>query len=224
MDRVSRMRPAPRRTALTVLGFATLVLCACASAPPPPPLATVDDSGVYRRAEAERTRALEREVERLRADLRQAEEAVLTLESGMLGERTRADAVTATAAAKVQLTRARDRAPWCVAQLESAQRKLEEAERQAEHGHVGAAIFFASRAQRIADQALEQAQDSERTEGARRIHGSRVNLREGPGKDATVEAVLLGGTPVFPERAENDWLLVRTPGGRVGWVHASLVR
>jgi len=58
----------------------------------------------------------------------------------------------------------------------------------------------------------------------RRISAGRVNLREGPSLEHGVLTVLGRGTPVFPERSEAEWMLVRTSGGRAGWVHASLVQ
>ena len=45
-----------------------------------------------------------------------------------------------------------------------------------------------------------------------------------PSTDARVIAVLSDATPVFPERREDDWVLVRTAAGPVGWVHSSLLR
>ena len=38
-----------------------------------------------------------------------------------------------------------------------------------------------------------------------------------------VLAVLSRETPVFPERSEEDWTLVRTPSGQIGWVHDALL-
>ncbi len=32
------------------------------------------------------------------------------------------------------------------------------------------------------------------------------------------------GEPVFSERSAADWQLIRTPTGRVGWIHGSLLR
>ena len=52
---------------------------------------------------------------------------------------------------------------------------------------------------------------------------SRVNLREGPATDHRIVDVLLQQTPVFPEREENGWVLVRVIAGPAGWVHKSLL-
>jgi hypothetical protein len=38
-----------------------------------------------------------------------------------------------------------------------------------------------------------------------------------------VLAVLYRQTPVFPERSESSWTLVRTPSGQIGWVHEALL-
>jgi SH3-like domain-containing protein len=36
--------------------------------------------------------------------------------------------------------------------------------------------------------------------------------------------VLAQATPVFTERSERGWTMVRTLSGRVGWIHDSLLR
>jgi hypothetical protein len=218
----SRRRPRRAAPALAALGLAW----ACAADSPgsfPEPGIPSADRQVYLRADAERARTLEREVTRLRADLVEAERALLAAESGLLGAQSRADAVSAAAAAGVELERARRAAPWQEAALGEARAKLEEAERQIEAGHFGTAFFLASRAERIASQALEEAQAASADPAARRISAGRVNLREGPSLEHGVLAVLGRGTPVFPERSQAEWMLVRTGGGLVGWVHASLV-
>jgi hypothetical protein len=194
---------------------------ACASGGPPPP---ADDAEIYRRAESERVSRLEREVERLRADLAEAEQELVAAESGLRGSRSRADAISALAEARIQVERAAQRAPWRAPLLKEAEEKLDEAERLVEARNFGSAIFFASRAARIARNALEEARMAESESGARIISGRRVNLRDGPSTQHAVLAVLLVGTPVFPEREEGDWVLLRTADGPVGWVHHSLIR
>jgi len=59
------------------------------------------DGAVYRRAEVDRAAGLEAEVERLRADLRQAEDALILAESGLRGTYTRADAVSQLAESRI---------------------------------------------------------------------------------------------------------------------------
>jgi hypothetical protein len=194
---------------------------ACASGGPPPP---ADDAEIYRRAGSERVSRLEREVERLRADLAEAEQELVAAESGLRGSRSRADAISALAEARIQVERAAQRAPWRAPLLKEAEEKLDEAERLVEARNFGSAIFFASRAARIARNALEEARMAESESGARIISGRRVNLRDGPSTQHAVLAVLLVGTPVFPEREEGDWVLLRTADGPVGWVHHSLIR
>ena len=102
--------------------------------------------------------------------------------------------------------------------------RLDEAERLVEAENFGAVAFFASRAGRITRNTIEEAREAESKPGARAISGSRVNLREGPSTRYAVLTVLLLGTPVFPGREEEDWILVRTTGGSVGWVRRSLIR
>jgi hypothetical protein len=179
---------------------------------------------VYARADDARTDQLELEVKRLRADLNEAEESLIAIESGMLGVQGRADAVSALAETRIEIARAARSAPWRVERLEEARQKLAEAEHQFQMGHPGSAVFFASRARRIADGLNDEARRVANTPGAGFIHGERVNLRAGPSKQHGVLAVLVGSTPVFRERSDGAWLMVRTTTGLVGWIHASLLR
>ena len=41
--------------------------------------------------------------------------------------------------------------------------------------------------------------------------------------DDPVVETLNADSPVFPERQDGDWVLVRTLAGPAGWVHASLL-
>jgi hypothetical protein len=182
-----------------------------------------DDDAIYRRAESQRVEYLEREVERMRADVRQAEDAMIYLESGMRGEHTRADAVSAVAEARVAVEHACERAPWRNSDCEEARSKLKEAERQIQRSRMGAAVFFASRAQRIADDVGSEAQVVARTGNAIFVTGKRVHLRSGPSTDDTILRVLTRSTPVFQERRDGEWVLVRTHSGRVGWIYGSLL-
>ncbi len=178
---------------------------------------------VYRRAESERAERLSSQVARLRADLSQAEEALVTVESGLRGSHSRADAVSGLAGARISVERAASAAPWRLAELQEASDKLEEAERQVEDGHFGAALFFVYRAQRIADRLEAEASAVAAMQGARFISGRRVNLRAGPSTKAGVLTVLTKGTPIIPEDDDRGWVLIRTVGGAVGWVHSSLL-
>jgi len=188
------------------------------------PRPAADVRVVYQKAESGRVALLEREVTRLRGDLEDAEQALVEVESGLRVTHTRADAVATVAAARIGVERARARAPWQTAALREATDKLAEAERQTEAGHLGSALFFASRAQRIAHRALEEARIARTVPGARVVRGGRVNLRQGPSTLEKVLSVLVGGTPVFPERQEEGWVLVRTPAAAVGWIRADLLR
>jgi len=179
---------------------------------------------VLQRAESLRADQLEREVRRLRTDLRQAEEALIAAESGLRGDHSRADAVSSLAEARIQVERAARRAPWRRERIEEARSKLEDADAQVQLGNFGAAVFFVHRARRIAEHLEREAREIGATALARRVRAERVNLRRGPSTHEDVIGILARGTPVFPEASREHWLLVRTPNGRVGWVHASLLR
>lgn len=212
--------------------LAAWLVAGCATRPPCPdpaahrakPDATAEiDAEVYRRAETERAARLAREVEQLRDDLRQAEEALVAVESGLRGSYSRADAISNLAEARIRVARAGGAAPWRAAQIAEARGKLDDAERQVEAGRFGAALFFVYRAERIADGLEAEARRVHGTPGTRFIRARRVNLRSGPSLGESVLAVLPAGTPVFPETRESPWVLVRTAAGEVGWVHAGLL-
>jgi hypothetical protein len=227
------LRAAGRRTACPVAALMLVLLPAagCSHAPAAtrsilpraaerPP--TRDDA-IYRAAQDARTAYLEREVARLQADLAQAEEAMVTIESGLRGQHTRADAVSTVADARIAVERAARRAPWREREIEEARAKLAEAERQLRAGYSGSALFFASRATRISETLTEEASQVERFPGTRFVDTARANLRGGPSTRNRIVVVLPQSTPVFPERYEGSWLLVRTPAGPVGWLHESVL-
>ncbi len=176
------------------------------------------------RADNERARAdaAERDVSRLREDLQQAESALIAVESGLRGVHTRAASVSALADARIQLEEAERAAPWLAASGKEARTKLEEAERQLRDGRYGSSIFFASRAQRIAAGMLQEAKASPRR-GASHV-ARRANLRAGPSTEEDVIEVLVPRTPLEIQQRQGEWLEVRTPSGRTGWLHASLLR
>lgn len=182
------------------------------------------DSAIYRAADQERLLRLEREVKRLRADLRQAEEAMIALESGLRDAHSRADAVSAVAEARIAVAPAHRAATWRPDQLQEARAKLAEAERQLEAGHTSSAVFFATRARRIAGSLNEEADRVASSTATRFVRGGRANLRAGPSTAEPVVDVLPAATPVFPEREHGPWVLVKTIAGSAGWVHASLLR
>jgi hypothetical protein len=219
-----------RAARLAAVAAAALAASGCAlnggSAPEPAPApaaAATPDPSVYRRADADRLKLLEAEVARLSADLRAAEETLVAVESGLRGTQSRAEVVSRLAEARIEVDRAGKRAPWRSEAVAEARQKLDEAERQLADGHVGSAIFFVSRASRVAATLQHEAELAESAPLTRSIRGSRVNLRAEPDADSKVLAVLPAQLPVFPESEAGEWVLVRTVSGKVGWVHASLL-
>ena len=168
--------------------------------------------------------SLEREVERLRADLQQAEESIVSLESGLRGLHTRADAVSAVAEARIALERVGKTAPWRRDRIAEAREKLQEADLQLAADHLAAAMFFAARAQRITESLRVECDQVARWNARRVIRGDRVNLRAEPSEQSSIVLVLAAQTPLYPERSLSDWTLVRTPDGRVGWVRSTLLK
>lgn len=226
MARVNR-RDASGSAALAAALLAILTLPGCSMLPRGTWFEgsrAMDDAELYLTAQEERTAALERQVARLRADLEQAEEAMVAIESGLRGEHSRADAVSSIADARIAVARVARSVPWRQAEVREAQAKVEEAERQLQAGHTGSAVFFASRASRIADTLDEESIQVARAENARFVDARTVNVRSGPSTDYRVIDTLDQATPVFPEREHGEWVLVRTLSGSVGWVHTSLLR
>jgi hypothetical protein len=213
------------------------MLCSCSwlplgsepePAPPPPAPATpppkpVIELAVYHRAKTERAESLEQEVARLRADLQRAEQALVAAESGLRAGYTRADAISTLAEAQIQVARAAQEAPWRSSEVDEARRKLVEAAQQVQQGHFGAAVFFVYRARRISAQLLHEAKLVRARPDASFVKVRRLNLRAGPSIDHEVLAELTRGAPVFPERDQGDWVLVRASSEAVGWVHRSLI-
>jgi hypothetical protein len=168
-------------------------------------------------------RLLERENERLRADLNDAEAYLVGLESGLRDTHTHAEAVSSIAEARIQVDRAAKQVPWRNDLVAEARQKLDEADHQLDDGRVASAIFFASRASRIAANVQAEGQRMEHSPGTQYVRSARANLRAEPSPDAKVVSVLLSGFPIYPEESRGDWLLVRTASGQVGWINASLV-
>lgn len=179
---------------------------------------------VHRRAETERAAQLAKQVERLQADLAQAEEALVIAESGLRGDHSRADAISSLAEVRIQVERAAEAAPWRSAELEEARGKLAEANRQIGEGHYGSALFFVYRAQRMAENIETEAGLIRAQAHVQFIGAPRVNMRSGPSKIDRVLRTLEQGTPVFAEGGHDGWVLVRASTGDVGWVHQSLLR
>lgn len=167
---------------------------------------------------------LERELERLRAELREAEAAMAATESGLRGDLSRADAVSILAEARIEVERASRDQRWSRKREQAAQEKLAEAERQFQAGHIGSTVFFASRAHHIAAQLNAVAKRVANTPDSLVVNGRSVNLRAGPSTRERVLQVLVASTPVFPVSGAGEWLRVQTASGQEGWVHGSLLR
>lgn len=177
----------------------------------------------FREAETERASQLLQEIERLQADLKTAEAALVEAESGLAGSHTRADAVSSLAVTRIQIERARSRAPWRASEIEDARAKLDEAERQVAENRFGAALFFVYRARRVTESILDEARLVQNDRHVQIVRASRVNLRSGPSTSDPVLSVLNFGTPIFPQAEDGDWILVQVSAGPVGWIHRRLI-
>ncbi len=218
----------PRSRPLRTLSLAVGLAVGCTSPPTSPPITaenrTLAEAVVHQKAQSGEIERLEHEIDRLKADLREAEESMVAIESGLLGAHTRAQAVSVLADARIAVESSATAAPWREDAITEARGKLEEAERQFQSGRPGTAVFFASRANRIAINLVSEAEEVAAEKSTRFIRGRRVNLRAGPSTSDAVIAVLPDSTPVHPDRDEGQWVLLRTRDGQVGWVHRSLLR
>jgi len=188
----------------------------CADAPEPQAPA----SHARRAPDTQRVAALEAEIAGLRANLEQAERSLRDAASGLEQQLTMADAVSALAEARVYTEAAAETAPWRRAELQEAQLRLEEADRQIHAGRYGGAVFFAMRAQGIAERVSSQAMSSP---DVRRVRVERANVRSGPSREYGVVGVLLRDTPVLQEQVKGEWVRVKTPSGGSAWIHARLL-
>ena len=149
---------------------------------------------------------------------------MIRIESGQKGEHTRADAVSALADARILVRRAAQAAPWRRKEARAARKKLDEADRSIQAGHFGSAIFFTSRARRIAETLQHESETAAGQTGVLFISASRVNVRAGPSTGYEVLDTLVRRTPVLVESNQGLWVQVRTPSGTVGWIHNSLLQ
>lgn len=215
-SRAARLKPltshddiAPMRVQIAVILLLAASACTGATRP--------EDS---LRLELDRSR---RDVQRLRADIREAEEALIAIESGLKGMHTRAEAVSALADSRILVERAAKIAPWRQNSVREARKKLDEADRHVQAGHFGSAMFFTSRARRIASTLTEEAETFRHVAKVRYVNGAKANLRTEPSASSKVLEVLGQATPVVAERNRGRWTRVRAPSGNVGWIHATLL-
>lgn len=239
-------QPRPDRSPAATVLLAVTLLAGCASQPQTADKASDSDYVPRERLETVQTEleAAQREIarlrlqlaqeqqrnerslrntERLRADIRDAEEALVTLESGLKGLHTRADAVSALADARIVVTRAARQAPWRKSSIELAREKLAEAERHIEEEYFGSAVFFTVRGRRIAEEALELARELRKDPSARFVRVNRANVRAGSSTDTPVVTVLEQGTPVHARGEDRDWIQIVTPDDQGGWIHGNLL-
>jgi len=186
-----------------------------------PPL---KDIVIYHRAETERADQLSLEVERWRADLRRAEQALVNVESGLRENQSRANAVSELVEARMLVKRAARLAPWRSEKTREAESKLDEADHHVQQNNPGAALFFVYRARRIAELGLLEARYVNKQRNTYFVGAPHVNLRAGPTTQDRVVRVLTKETPVFAERKQGEWMLVRVISGSAGWIHRSLIR
>jgi hypothetical protein len=175
------------------------------------------------RADQHRFERLQHEVERLRSDLKRAEEVLTSGPDSNGSGPSRANAVSGLAEASIRLERAATVASWRSAELDEARAKLAEADRQIQAGQFGASLFFSTRAARMVDALIREAGSAVRSKKTLWVNAPRLNVRSGPSTEHRVLAVVPRNAPVFEEKVDGNWALVRTPSGVLGWVYRPLL-
>ena len=167
---------------------------------------------------------LESRVERLRYDLDLAEGTLISAESGLQAGLGRADAIARLAETQILYRHVADLNPKRQDLLEEAKTKLEQADRHFGDSNFSAAVFFARRGEHILNSVKEEADRLSSADNAYVVGAELVNLRAAPSTNDEILSTLERDTPIFREESSGDWLLVRTAGGRVGWIRGDLVR
>ena len=186
---------------------------------PPPSLVTVpaipdsEDVNEVSGEQSDRVVELEGQVTQLQQKLKQSDSELEAIESHLREEHSRADAVSALAEARVKLQRAARDAPLRSKEVDAANDRLYVAERRIETEDYGAAAFFIYRASGTADSILSEVELARASENAMFIAADDVNLRANPSTEAEVLGQLTRGTVIFPTRAIEEWIQVRTESG-----------
>ncbi len=178
---------------------------------------------VILKADNERIDRLEREIERLKAELARAEQTLIAVESGLQSGYTRADAVKSLAEAQINLEKTMGFSPWHDEKIVQAQEKLKTARSHIDAGRFGAGLFFVYRVNSIVRNVNDEADAIRTSPNLLFVNKPRANLRTGPSTNHKIVTTLTQETPLFLENRSGKWVLVRTLSGTVGWMHAGLV-
>lgn len=173
------------------------------------------ESADLQRAYRERMLLLETLMDRQRLEYRALSDEVKTLEATFGIGMSRAEAVTYLAEAEILLRRARDDARIDRLRLDSAQDKLADAKSHLDRGNIGAAVFVAHLARRLARVPLADSRD---TDEVLRVRSERANLRAGPTLDSRIVAVLDKDAQVYKTAQLGKWILGYTSNWHVGWI------
>jgi hypothetical protein len=165
------------------------------------------------------------QAENYRKDLEYVEQQFIRVESRIRKTETRADAISATAEARIMLDQARssEKIPAQSPLLRESLSKLTDAEIQLEKGNYGGAVFFAQRSLKLAEQGRREAALRDTRDRVRLTSASEVNFREGPGTDYPVLRVLDMGDVLIVVEERESWVKARTTDSLEGWVHRSLI-
>lgn len=169
---------------------------------------------------------LEEDIALIKSELKRVEQQFVTFEERLRAQETKASAVAAIAEAQLLYEKLRMEAspPLDSATISEVESRLETSDEMVRNKRYTAAVYYARRAMRAMNQA-DRRRNLQLTDGDTRIViVSKANLRGGPGADYEVIAKLSYGTVIVQTGTDNDWSKVRTPSGRSGWIHTSLIR
>lgn len=168
---------------------------------------------------------LKAELESLESDLNYVEKQFVSLERSIQAEESRASAVAVVAEAQVLREKLLRESPGVLDSLtvEEVRARLARSEDMIQKRNYAAAVYHATRAIRVMN--LTERRLYLRDEGTTRIVSvQQANVRDGPGADYRVVAMLEFGSVVVEMKSEQGWYQIRTKTGETGWIHASLVR
>ncbi len=191
----------------------------------PDPAAEAARLRVERDRLAQANHLLEQELAEAHEDLRRVERQFAVYERRLATEQGKADAVAAAAEARMRNDRLGRARPSVLADSTQAYVNglVATAELLIRRQNYAGAQFFAERANHVMSSAERRA-SIEKSATTRTVFVDVANVREGPGQNYAIVARVPIGASVLCWGEANEWYHVRTPQGREGWIHVSLLR
>jgi hypothetical protein len=174
---------------------------------------------------AQANELLEQELSEAHEDLKRVERQFAVYEQRLTNDQGKADAVAATAEARIRWEKLERERPSVLDDSTGAYVKqlIATSESLIRRQGYASALFFAERANHTMSSAERRA-SVEGSAVARKVTVDSANVRQGPGQDYAIVDRVSRGAILLCWGEANEWFHVRTPAGVEGWVHVSLVR